>query len=163
MSATWAKAFSMWCPWYLISLKRIHQFQKIRFPTKENHHYFKEKKQSFKNNTPNVFITSRYLHTFTLNEGLLKSCFWLHTLTTPRLLWTFHLMITDATVGGKFLLTSDLFPRSSLGTNPRFSTWNFMGSTNRITGSPKMIWDCKSTFPAAKQLVLSILHFQWTR
>lgn len=80
--------------------------------TNENHHYFKEKKQSFKNNTPHVFITSRYLHTFTLNEGLLKTRFnWLHithTLTTPRLLWTFHLMITDATVGGKFLLTSDL-------------------------------------------------------
>ena len=28
VSATRAKAFSRWCPWHLISLKRIHQFQK---------------------------------------------------------------------------------------------------------------------------------------
>ena len=28
MSAMWAKAFSRWCPWNFISLKRIHQFQK---------------------------------------------------------------------------------------------------------------------------------------
>ena len=150
MSAMWAKAFSRWCPWNFISLKRIHQFQKNQISNQRCASASCDI-STLSSEQTKITTTSKRI---TIIQKQYTKC--LHYLTLPshlhskrRTLKNTIQLITHAHHSQAPLdIPSDdnwcyswwkvsahlRFIRAHLGTtNPRFSIWNFMGSTNRIT------------------------------